>query len=253
MTLLQALILGTIQGLTEFLPVSSSAHLILAQNLFHLNGAVLLSFDIIAHLGTLLALFIYFAKDLLPLPKLSRRMWALILIANIPTAVIGLLLKDWMEESFNVLRLTAVTLLINSAILWSVKWAPKHALKQEPSRWDSFWIGVAQGISILPGVSRSGATVTTALWLKVKSEEAVRFSFFAGIIPILGASAIELPESLSSLSADMWPMLIAGFISSFIFGYLSIAFLFKAVLRGKFHDFAVYTFVLALVSFYFSR
>ena len=253
MTLFQALILGTIQGLTEFLPVSSSAHLILAQNLFRLNGPILLSFDVIVHLGTLLALFIYFAKDLLPLPKLSRRMWTLILIASIPTAIIGFLLKDWMEESFNLLWLTAVTLLANSAILWSVKWAPKNHLKQEPSRLDSFWIGVAQGISILPGVSRSGATVTTALWLKVKSEEAVRFSFFVGIIPILGASVIELPKSLRFLSADMWPMLTVGFISALIFGYLSIAFLFKVVLRGKFHDFALYTFVLALVCFYFSR
>ena len=253
MTLLQAIVLGTIQGLTEFLPVSSSAHLILAQNLFRLNGSILLPFDVIVHLGTLLALFIYFAKDLLPIPKLSRRMWALIIVANIPTAIIGLLLKDWMEESFNLLWLTAVTLLVNSALLWSVKWAPKEDLKSEPSWWTSFWVGVAQGISILPGISRSGATVTTALWLKVKSEEAVRFSFFVGIIPILGASAVELPESLQSLSADMWPILMAGFISASIFGYLSIVFLFKAVLRGKFHDFALYTFVLALVCFYFSR
>lgn len=253
MTIFQALILGTIQGLTEFLPVSSSAHLILAQNLFHLNGPVLLPFDVIVHLGTLAALFIYFAKDLLPLPKLSGRMWALIIVANIPTTIIGLLLKDWMEESFNLLWLTAVTLLMNSAILWSTIWAPKNNLKEEPSWWDSFWVGVSQGISILPGVSRSGATVTTALWLKVKSEQAVRFSFFIGIIPILGASAIELPKTLSVLSAEMWPVLIVGFISSLIFGYFSIAFLFQVVSRGKFHDFALYTFVLAIICFWFSR
>ncbi len=253
MTFIQALVLGIIQGLTEFLPVSSSAHLILAQNLFHLSGPILLPFDVIVHLGTLLALFIYFAKDLLPLPKLSRRLWVLIIAANVPTAVIGLLMKHWMEESFNSLFVTAITLLMNSAILWSVKWAPKNNLKQEPAFLDSFWIGVAQGISILPGVSRSGATVTTALWLKVKSEEAVRFSFFIGIIPILGAAALELPDTLPVLAADMWPPLIIGFISSLILGYFSIAFLFKVVSRGKFHDFALYTFVLALVCFWLAR
>ena len=253
MTIFQALVLGIIQGLTEFLPVSSSAHLILAQNLFHLNGPILLPFDVIVHIGTLTALFIYFAKDLLPLPKLSRRMWLLIIVANVPTAVIGLLLKKWMEESFNSLWVTAITLLMNSAILWSTIWIPKHHLKEEPSWWDSSWIGVSQGISILPGVSRSGATVATALWLKVKSEQAVRFSFFVGIIPILGAAVLELPKSLPALSAAMWPSLIVGFISSLIFGFFSIVFLFKVVSRGKFHDFALYTFVLAIICFFFLR
>ncbi len=253
MTLFQALVLGIIQGLTEFLPVSSSAHLILTQNLFHLTGPILLAFDVIVHLGTLLALFIYFAKDLLPLPKLTRRMWGLIIVSNIPTAIIGFLLKGWMEESFNTLWVTAVTLLMNSVILWSTILAPKNNLKAEPNWWDSFWIGVSQGISILPGVSRSGATVSTALWLKVKSEEAVRFSFFIGIIPILGAAALELPKTIPVVSHAMWPALVIGFISSFIFGFLSIAVLFKVVSRGKFHDFALYTFILALICFYFSR
>ncbi len=253
MTIIQALALGIIQGLTEFLPVSSSSHLILAQNFFHLNGPILLAFDVIVHLGTLTALFIYFAKDLLPLPKLTPRMWGLIILANVPTAIIGLFLKHWMEESFNTLWVTAVTLLMNSAILWSTQWVPKTDLKKEPTGWDSFWIGVAQGISILPGISRSGATVTTALWLKVKSEEAVRFSFFVGIIPILGASALELPKVLPTLSSDAGSVLTIGFISSLIFGYLSIFVLFKVVSRGKFHDFALYTFVLALISFWFSR
>jgi len=253
MTIFQAVILGIIQGLTEFLPVSSSSHLILAQNFFHLKGPILLVFDVIVHLGTLTALFIYFAKDLLPLPKLTPRMWGLIFVANIPTVIIGLLLKNWMEKYFNLLSVTAVTLLMNSVILWSTKWIPKNNQKEEPTWWDSFWIGVAQGISILPGISRSGATVTTALWLKVKSEEAVRFSFFVGIIPILGASMIELPKVLPTLSSDAGSVLTIGFISSLIFGYLSIAVLFKVVSRGKFHDFALYTFVLAIISFWFSR
>ena len=252
MTILQAALLGIVQGVTEFLPVSSSAHLVIVQNLFHLKGPILLVFDIVVHVGTLLAIFIYFAKDLFPLPKLTPRMWGLIFIANVPTAVIGLLLKKWMEESFNLLSVTAVTLLINSVILWSTKWVPRGEQKEEPSWWDSFWIGVSQGISILPGISRSGATITTALWLKVKSEQAVKFSFFVGIIPIIGASVFILPESMAALSSDMWPALIIGFISAFISGYLSISILFRIVSRGRFHFFALYTLLVAILSFIFS-
>ncbi len=253
MTVLQALVLGIVQGLTEFLPVSSSAHLILVQNWFHLNGPILLVFDVVVHLGTLLAIFIYFGNVLFPFPKLSKNILIGIIVATIPTVIIGLLLENWMEEKFNTLWITAVTLLINSLILWSVKYIPKKVEKPEPNLWDSFWIGIAQGISILPGVSRSGATVTTALWFKVRSEEALRFSFFIGIPPILGAALLVFRKSVHVFTPSMWPVIITGFISSFVFGYISIAVLFKVVARGKFHDFALYTFVLALVCFYFAR
>ncbi|MBI3999268.1 MAG: undecaprenyl-diphosphate phosphatase [Candidatus Omnitrophica bacterium] len=264
MNLFQALFLGIVQGLTEFLPVSSSAHLVITQNLFGLSGPILLVFDVVVHLGTLLSLFFYFGGEFFKFRKqgvqtagnlaqlFSLRMFWLVILATIPTGVIGLLLRKWMEENFNSLKVTVVTLLINSCILWSTRWIGSGE-KKESAHWlDAIWVGIAQGISILPGISRSGATCTTALWLKIKAEEAARFSFLIAIPAILGATVVVLPESISSISSPMWPALIAGFFSAFISGYTAILILFRIMLRGKFHLFAIYTFALAILAFLFS-
>ena len=251
MSIIQAVVLGVIQGITEFLPVSSSAHLAIVQNLFGLRGPVLLVFDVVVHLGTLSALLIYFREDLLPIPKIGINYFGLIIAATIPTVIIGFSIKGWMETYFDALWVVAVTLIINSFILWSTWWSPRDRSKQTCGWLDAFWVGVAQGISILPGISRSGATVSTALWLKVKPEEAVRFSFLIAIPAILGASVLLMPEMIEVFSKDMWPVMSVGFISAFISGYAAIYILFQVTLRGQFHYFAFYTFGLALVTFAF--
>jgi undecaprenyl-diphosphatase len=249
MTIIQAVVLGVVQGLTEFLPVSSSAHLAIIQNLFGLHGQVLMVFDVVVHLGTLSALLIYFRKDLFPFPKITPRYVGLIILATIPTALIGFGIKDWMEQYFDVMWVVALTLLINSFILLSTWWAPRYDKKEESTWKDAVWIGIAQGISILPGISRSGATVTMALWLKIKTEEAVRFSFLIAIPAILGAAVLVLPDALPAVSPEMGPVMAAGFISAFLSGYFAIYVLFQVTLRGRFHYFAFYTFLLAAVSF----
>ena len=261
MTILQALVLGVVQGLTEFLPVSSTAHLVITQNLFGLHESpVLLVFDIVVHLGTLLSLFAYFGMEYVRWRKgtaeeigrvhayFSPRMIWFVVVATIPTGVIGLLLKKWMEASFNSLWLTVVTLVINSFILLSTYWA-KILEKKEFKKWlDAFWIGAAQGVSILPGISRSGATVTTALWLRIKPEEAAHFSFLIAIPAVLGAAVFVLPGALPYVSADLWELMLAGFLAAFVAGYFAIAIVFRVVLKGKFHYFAYYTFLLAIVT-----
>ena len=262
MTIFEALVLGIIQGITEFLPVSSTAHLVIAQNLFGLHESpTLLVFDIVVHLGTLLSLFIYFGMEFLNRKEektgqvnqfrnyLSFGMIWLVIVATIPTGFIGVFLKKWMEESFNSLWMTAVTLLINSFILLSTYWT-KVFDKKKLNKWlDAFWIGVAQGISILPGISRSGATVTTALWLKIKSEDAAYFSFFIAIPAILGATVFVLPEAIPHVSADMWGVMLSGFLTSFVSGYFAIAVVFKVISKGKFHYFGFYTFIVAAITF----
>ncbi len=296
MTILQAIVLGIIQGLTEFLPVSSSSHLIITQHLFRLQGPILLLFDVTVHVGTLLAIFIYFGREYFEKTKqtvpgtadaslrgsgsnkaeaisgiassalrpprndgrnvpgtvnISLRLIWLIVVATIPTGLIGLLMYRWMQHTFTGLTLTAVTLLINSGILWSTKMVPKispHPLNGIRA----FWIGIAQGISILPGISRSGATITTALWLKIDAEEAARFSFFIAIPAILAAMILVIPDVIEHFSHGEWPVLAAGFLSAFVSGYLAIGILFKVLLRGKFHHFAWYTLALAAVSFAYS-
>ena len=267
MNIFQALVLGIVQGLTEFLPVSSSAHLVITQNLFGFTRAeqpLLLVFDVVVHLGTLLSLFFYFGAEFFKLRKqevqksknlaqlFSLHMFWLVILATIPTGVIGLLLMKWMEENFNSLMVTVLTLLINSVILWSTRWIGSGEKKESANWLDAIWIGIAQGISILPGISRSGATCTTALWLKIKAEEAARFSFLIAIPAILAAAVFVLPESAEAFSPEMWPMLITGFIAAFISGYIAILLLFRVMLRGKFHLFAIYTFALAILTFLFS-
>jgi len=322
MTLLQALVLGVIQGITEFLPVSSSAHLVIVQSFFGLEGSILLVFDVVVHLGTLAAVLIYFAKDLSQLgrallravtqapslirgvqgnlrhrhceeaiqettkqsqnpeialrslgsegpkeasttpgmlsrsdegpPKIGGKLMGLIVLATIPTAIIGFGIKGWIDFFFTSLKPVAIALLVNSLVLWSTKWIGKESL-EKPLGWvKATWIGIVQGISVVPGISRAGATISAGLWLKLNREEAVRFSFFLAIPAILGAMVVVLPETIRFLPRDAWRVLAAGFLAAFGSGYLAISVLFKIVLRGKLHYFAVYTLLLAVVAFFFS-
>lgn len=252
MTVLEAVILGIIQGLTEFLPVSSSAHLVIVQYFFGLEGPILLVFDVTVHAGTLLAIFAYFAKELFPVPKIGTRMIGLILLATVPTGLIGLALRETIDRFFVSLAPVALTLLVNSILLLSTRWIKEEGKKAVPKWLDSLWIGIIQGISVLPGISRVGSTVTGALWLGIKREEAVRFSFFIAIPAILGATVLIVPEALRVLTEDMWLVLLTGFATAFFSGYLAITILFRMVSKGQFHLFAWYTLGLSAISFLFS-
>jgi len=252
MTIFQAAVLGTVQGLTEFLPVSSSAHLVIIQYLFGLKGPSLLVFDVVVHLGTLSAIFIYFAKDFFPVPKIGSRMFGLIILATIPTAIIGLILRKTMDPFFTTLTPVAITLFINSFILGSTYWAPRWDQKEMRSFKDAFWIGVVQGISVLPGISRSGSTVSAALWRNVKSEDAVRFSFFIAIPAIIGAAGLVIPEGIASFSGEMLPAMMTGFITAFVAGYFSISIVFRVISKGKFHYFGFYTLIVSAIAFVFA-
>jgi len=253
MTIAQALILGGLQGVTEFLPVSSSAHLVILQYFFGLEGPILLVFDVVVHVGTLLAILVFFAKDWFPMSKLGKRMVLFILLATVPTAAIGFYLKQWVDIFFMSLKPVAVALVINSLILWSTRWIPAQKKSRVLGWIESLWIGAVQGISVIPGISRSGATITTGLWLKLGKEETIRFSFLIAIPAILGAMVVIFPEALSIVSADQWQPLLFGFISAFVFGYVSLKILVQIVLKGKLHYFALYTLFLALVSIWFSK
>ena len=253
MTLLQAIVLGVVQGFTEFLPVSSSAHLVILQHFFGLKGPILLVFDVIVHLGTLLSLFVYFGTEFFSVRKINYKTLGLIILATIPTGVIALMLRKTIEGFFlTQLAYLSAALLVTSILLWSTRSIPIDIEKKNVSWLNAFLIGVVQGISAIPGISRSGSTVTAALWLKIKNEEAVRFSFLIAIPAILGANFVILPESIRFFSPDTWPVLLSGFIAAFISGYVAIGALVKIVLKGRFHYFAIYTLALAVISFVFS-
>ncbi len=268
MTFFQSFILGLVQGLTEFLPVSSSAHLVFFQFLFGFSDP-LVFFDVILHLGTLVALLIYFAGDLAHLVRdsvygiffLLRRKslkeifeiaphtrWALgIIIASIPTALMGFLLKDWFESLFGSLRGVSYQLFVNAAILWSTRYYPKGDKTIQTARLlDFFIIGIFQGVSIIPGISRSGATIATALLLGLERQTAFRFSFLLAIPAILGAGILECKHGFQSWHWG-WPVLGIGFFASLIAGYFSLYILSKMIRKGQLYTFAFYTLLFGIV------
>jgi len=246
MDILDAIILGLIQGITEWLPVSSSGHLALAQYFFGINASI--AFDIVLHLGTLLAVVAYYRRDIQSLVKgmlarnpKSLRFAFLILIAAIPTAIIGLLLKDFFESMFASPVSLAIALAITGIFLILAS-RPK-AGASEPSGKSALIIGVAQGIAVAPGISRSGATIGTALLLGIDKEEAARFSFLAGIVPILGAAVLEGRHAVDA-GIDVLPAL-AGFATAAIAGYLSIGFLLRLLKESRFQWFGYYCLILS--------
>ncbi|MFH1862426.1 MAG: undecaprenyl-diphosphatase UppP, partial [bacterium] len=249
MDLLSALLLGLVQGLTEFLPISSSGHLVLAQQLLGFKEPMLF-FDLLLHLGTLAAVVIYFRKDLLGILRqneseeslrLSGRRWLiLIAVGTIPTGLIGFFFKDQFEALFGSPKIVSIMLLITALLL-----AFSDRVKSAKSRaghlviWQSLIVGVAQGIAIIPGLSRSGATITAAIFSGVQPNTAARFSFLLSIPAILGATALEAGDAVGSFDGN-WVVYLLGVSVAFVSGYFSIDILLKLVTRRKLWRFSVY-------------
>ena len=269
MHLIQAVLLGIVQGLTEFLPVSSSAHLVIFQHLFGFNQPELL-FDVALHFGTLFAVFAYYRKEIRSIIQqsyLGLISWfqnknrsvvfdqfpdfkfALhVLLASIPTALIGFAFKDYFEAMFGSAEWTSIQLIMNAGILWLAVVPLKHPERVSGLNWKKgLLIGVAQGIAIVPGISRSGITIVTALWLGMQADESVKFSFFLSIVAILGAGILEFHHTHPASSFAMSEILLGSFFA-FGAGWLSIVYLLKILRRGKFHMFAYYCLMVGIVS-----
>lgn len=242
MTPIQGLILGLVQGLTEFLPVSSSGHLVIVQHLFYLKEAPIL-FDTLVHLATALAVITVIIKTLI---KLNFRQIKFILIASIPTGVIGIFLNQVIEELFSSLNLVGFSLIITSAILYSTK---KQITLSGCDRGNtpqkSFLIGLAQALAIIPGISRSGSTISAGLHLGLSSKEAFDFSFLIFLPAIFAVQLLQL-NKLGDLSSLEYPTLLIGFTSAFISGLLALKLLKRFVINGKLYLFSYYCLALAL-------
>lgn len=250
MNTFQGLFLGLIQGLTEFLPVSSSGHLVLFQKLFGISEGAL-SFDIAVHAASLAAVMVVFRRDIAAMvARPLSKQTLLVLVGTVPTAVIGIALKDPIESLFESgatlgLEFIATGLILLLAEALSKSRSRRKALG-EASYLDAALIGVAQGAAILPAVSRSGLTLAAALGRGMEREAALRFSFLMSIPPILGAAALdakELLESGSGLGIPALP-LAAGMVAAAVSGYLAIRFMLKVFSRASLKYFAWY--VLAL-------
>lgn len=258
MSLIQAIILGIVQGITEFLPISSSGHLVLMQKIFGITEPALL-FDTCVHLGTLLAVFAVFREDILSiLKKPFQKMTWLLIAGTIPTAIIGVLFKDFFEELFHTGSTLGVEFLVTGLILlWSgTQQNGKKGLKQT-TYLDAAFVGLMQGAAILPAISRSGLTISGALFRKLDREFAARFSFLLSIPAILGATVFQLKDIAEAGSTGLsYGTLVTGSLAAALAGYLSIKYMLEILKKGKLKYFSYYVFVLGalvLIDQYFTH
>jgi undecaprenyl-diphosphatase len=248
-----ALVLGAVQGLTEFLPVSSSAHLILIPWLLNWEDPGL-AFDVALHLGTLLALLIYYWQTWIKLvgslmtnDVASRRLLFLLIIASVPGAIIGLLLEKQAETIFRSPPLIASTMAVLGMVLWLVDKLSRSQRKvSDFTAADALLIGLSQALAIVPGVSRSGATITMARALGIERADAANFSFLMATPIIAGAGLLETRKLVA---AGMHAAVLWGFLASAVFGVAAIAGLIRFVRTRTYQPFAWYRVAVALVVF----
>lgn len=252
MNWIEALILGIVQGLTEFLPVSSSGHLEIGKVILGVNAEKSLIFTVVVHGATVLSTIVIFRKDILKLLKgLFSFKWndetqyiAKIAISMIPVLILGFTYAEELESLFTGNMALVGSMLMVTALLLTFSYYAKQREK-EISFMDSFIIGMAQALAVLPGVSRSGATISTGLLLKNKKDGIARFSFLMVLVPIIGANLKDLMDGkLSSHSDVSVTALIVGFIAAFISGLLACNWMIGIVQKGKLIYFAIYCFVI---------
>ena|SRR5437773_8038397 len=247
-----AVILGLVQGLTEFLPVSSTAHLILVSDALRLDPATFgLSFDVALHLGTALAVLLYFARTWLGLlGDLVARRWRmplLVIVGTLPAAVAGLLLQSLVERTLRDPIWIVVGLVIGSVIfVVAERVARQQRTMGELSLADAVLMGAAQAVALLPGISRSGITISAGLFRDLRRDEATRFSFLLATPVILGAGAKTLLDARKAAELFAAPdVLAAGFVVSFVSGLATVAFLVRFLRTHSLNWFVAYRLVLA--------
>lgn len=266
MDIIQAVIIGLVQGLTEFLPVSSSAHLVFIQQFLGVSEPSL-AFDVLLHLGTLVAVFGYFFRDiigmiiaffksLVDIPKGNfingikrdpyKKLAWLTILGTIPVGLAGILFNDIIESLFTGITIPALFLLITGCLLFASQRMNNGEINLKEMTWkETIIVGCGQACALLPGLSRSGTTIATGLLLDLDKEFAAKFSFILSIPAILGAAVVQMKHvSLANVELAAW---IAGFLVSAISGYLAIKFLLKLIKERSLDVFAYYCWILGII------
>jgi undecaprenyl-diphosphatase len=276
MTTPEAIILGIIQGLTEFLPVSSSGHLVLFQKMFGLKQAELF-FDIAVHLGTLVAVIVVFRREIKKIitalaklitpagpkePILQKiesdphlKMALLIVIGSIPTAILGLLFAGIADRLFSSEFITGLMLIVTGLLLWLTRRTGANVHQAQGDRLkpkNAFIIGIVQGLAIIPGISRSGSTISIGLMLGIDREMAARFSFLLSIPAIIGAGLWSLKDGLSQADLAIQAALL-GALTAALVGYAALKSLLRIVKKKRLHLFAPYCWLVGILAIIFSR
>ena len=276
MSILQAIFLGVIQGLTEFLPVSSSGHLAIFQNIFHIGEGTedLFLFDILLHLGTLIAIFVVYHKDiwkmiletfgmihdvfanlahLIKHEKTTkvihtgyRKFVVMVIISTIPTGIIGYLMKDISSAAGKTLIIPGIFLLITAGLLFVADKVPEGEKNPKSSTYlDSVIVGITQGIATLPGISRSGTTITTLLLCGFEKKYAVKYSFIMSIPAVLGACVMEVKDAIGMPFEISY---LIGMIVSAVVGYVAIKTMLIVVRKKKYMFFSIYCLIAGLIA-----
>lgn len=226
--------LGLVQGLTEFLPISSSGHLVLGQKFFNLAPPIF--FDILIHFGTLLAIVFYFFKDFNKLK--SQKFLSLLIVGSLPAGIIGLFLRKQLEMVFDSYLIVGLSFLITAFLLFLTKFLRKQEKEIEKVSFSEvFFIGCFQALALLPGVSRSGATIVAGLLIGLKRQAAFSFSFFLAIPAILGALSLEILKNGADGQLGVGTV---GLITAFFSGLLALNLLQKVLKKGKLFYFGFY-------------
>lgn len=250
MSLINAIVLGIVQGLTEFLPVSSSGHLVIAEHLLPGWNQPGIVFEILLHLATLLAVIIFFRHDLAALIKSlyttgteaakHRRIILMLVIATIPTGIIGLAGKKFFVTLFNRLDVVGGMLLITALILWLAERKPPQKLtKKSTTVADAIVIGITQGLAIIPGISRSGSTIATGMLLGIEPRTAARFSFLLSIPAISGAALLNIKE-INAIPADQLLACLCGALAALLTGLMALKCLLMIIEERRLKIFAIY-------------
>lgn len=254
---LEAMVLGVIQGLTEFLPVSSSGHLQIFSALFGIDGEENLSFAVVVHAATVCSTIVVLRQEIaVLLAGLFRFRWneetifiAKILVSMIPVAVVGFFFKDYVEKLFGAGLLIVGGALLVTAVLLAFAYYAKPRQKTNISFRDALFIGLAQACAVIPGLSRSGSTIATGILLGNNKERVAKFSFLMVLVPILGEALLDLMKggfSQTESGISTFSLLI-GFISAFISGYFACSWMINLVKRGKLIWFALYCLVVGVI------
>lgn len=255
---LEALLLGLIQGLTEFLPVSSSGHLELGKALLNIDPEKSLIFTVLVHGATVLSTIVVFYKDIGKLMKgffvfrwnEETKYIVKLMVSMIPIAVIGFFFQQKIEKLFNGNAAFVGYMLIITAVLLASTYLRKTNIKKV-TYFDSFLIGIAQVLAVIPGISRSGATISAGLMLGIKKENIARFSFLMVLVPIIAANlrALFIGDFSNETSIGTLPLII-GFIAAFISGLLACKWMIGIIKKGKLIYFALYCFIIGLIAIF---
>lgn len=257
MNYLDAIILGVLQGLTEFLPVSSSGHLVLGETLLGVRQPGV-TFEVLVHLGTLAAVLVFFRRQLAQLVrslvntemKTERRMIACLVVATIPAGLAGVLLKDYLAAMFDSPQVASVMLFVTGVFLLSTRWLGERRRKM--SLVIAIIIGCAQALAIMPGISRSGSTIAAGMWLGIEPSKAAEFSFLLSVPVIAGAAVLSLGD-FGALSPELWGPYLAGSLVSFVVALVAVYLVLATVRRGKLSWFGYYCFAAGGLGLYLFR